>query len=245
MDRRKSNVLYMNNDLYYFSSEDSEDELDRIISKSKLKMIQSNITQTIGGSPIFGRNKNININIKINSSIDKDYSFKLNLSKSLKKSKSDVRAIKLFKYKQKIKNVLNFFTFYIQRQGTNYLNIKIDKKKNQKIDWKLFYEIIFLENKKTNKENSFNKTHTNLSDYIIDKEIKDEKENKFENIIEKYRFKIILDKIKYRMKQKYELIKEEDIEMKNTNINTNLNKIEKVKKLPEMLLTMNKKKIII
>ena len=57
MDRRKSNVLFMNDDLYYFSSEDSEDELDRIASKSKLNMIQSSITQTLGGSPMFRRKK--------------------------------------------------------------------------------------------------------------------------------------------------------------------------------------------
>ena len=250
MDRRKSNVLFMNDDLYSFSSEDSEDELDRIASKSKLNMIQSSITQTLGGSPMFRRKKNININNALDI-IDSDYSFKStkNFSKSLKKSKSDIRAIKLYKYKQKIKNVLNFFTHghnrekYLEmRQETNFPNTKKDTQIQQKVGWKLFYELIFLENKKSNKENSFNKTHTNLSEFYIDKETKDEKENKFDNIIEKYRFKIILDKIKYRMKQKYELIQEDDIKINNGNTNINTNKIQKVKKLPEILLTMNNNK---
>ena len=246
MDKRKSKVLNMNDDLYYFSSEDSEDELDRIASKSKLNMIQSNIIQTLESSPIFSRNKSININKSINT-IDNDFSFRStkNISKSLKKSKSDIRAIKLFKYKQKIKHVLNCFTYghnrekYLEmRQETNYPKIREDNQKYQKVDWKLFYEIIFLENKKTNKESSFNKTHTNLSEFIFDKEINDQKENKFDNMIEKFRFKIIIDKIKYRMKQKYELVEEEDIEISNTN----RNKKKKMNKLPEILVTMNQNK---
>ena len=123
MDRRKSNVLFMNDDLYYFSSEDSEDELDRISSKSKLNMIQSSIIQKLEGSPIFSRNKSININKSINT-IDNDFSFRStkNISKSLKKTKSDIRAIKLFKYKQKIKHVLNCFTY--RNNSEKYLEMR-------------------------------------------------------------------------------------------------------------------------
>jgi threonyl-tRNA synthetase len=53
-NRKKMNIEYEkdNSDLYYYSSEDSEDELDRITRKSILNTIQSNFTQTFIDSPI-------------------------------------------------------------------------------------------------------------------------------------------------------------------------------------------------
>ena len=201
----------------YFSSEDSEDELDRMAPKSILNNIQSNL----GGSDIFNKNKN--------SFSPKYYSTK---RKMLIKAKSDINAIKIFKQKKKISNILNFFTFghdrekYLKlREKHIFPNIIPNCPFKKKVDWKLFYELIFISNNNINLNNSY----MDFFDFF-----NDEKENKFENNLEKYKFKIITDKIKQRLKNKYELDKYGDIGNKN-KIN-----IKKVNKLPEILFDLNK-----
>ena len=47
--RIKSTMVNIDNDLYYYSSEDSEDELDRLLNKSRFNTKNSHFTTTILG----------------------------------------------------------------------------------------------------------------------------------------------------------------------------------------------------
>ena len=226
MTRRKSNVIFMNEDLYYYSSEDSEDEIDRLATRSGLNSIHSNFNRNSDGS----RNNIINYLPKENSYNPKNY------SRGLKRSKSDTRQMKLYKQRQKIVNILNFFIYgynrekyLILKEKNDFPNIK-QKPSREKIGWKLIYELIFMKNKKK-LNNYFNETQTNLSELINNKYMNDENYEKYDNRIEKLKFKIITDKIKHRMKKKYELNKDKDISIGKKNKN---------KKIPEILLNLKK-----
>ena len=108
----QSTILYNNDDIY-FSSEDSEDELDRGISNSKLNTIQSNFTQKIVNSPIFTRKKSICSETSISL---KNYKHANNF-----KSVSDLNLIQFNKHNHKNSNCLNFFTYGHNRES--YVNI--------------------------------------------------------------------------------------------------------------------------
>lgn len=233
MARRKSNIIFMNEDLYYYSSEDSEDELDRLALRTGLNAIQSNFNHNLDNSPIFNKSKIINESPKQQHSLTQQ--------KTLKKSKSDIRQVKLFKHKPNISNILNFFTYGYDRD--KHLNLKEEKdfpkinknsKLRKKIDWKVFYELLFVKDK-INKNNYHDDTYTNISELINNKIINDENINKFDEKFEEYKFKIILDKIKYRMKKKYELNNERD-KHKYKDISIGI----KNKKIPEMILNLKK-----
>ena len=226
MNRRKSNVIFMNEDLYYYSSEDSEDEIDRLAMRSGLNSIHSNFTRNLDGS----RNNIINYLPKENSHTPKNY------LRGLKRSQSDIRQMKLYKQRQKTVNILDFFTYGYNREKSLILKEKNDfpnikhKSSREKIGWKLIYELIFIKNKK-NKKIYFNGNQTNLSELINNKYMNDENFEKYDNKIEKFKFQIIIDKIKHRMKKKYELNKDKDI---------SIGKKDKNKKIPEILLNLKK-----
>ena len=85
MSRRKSLVPVINGNLYYYSSEDSEDDLDRMGAKSRLNTIQSNFTEAGFESPTIIKNKNPNL--------DKNeiaFSTMTFIRSPIKRSKSDV-----------------------------------------------------------------------------------------------------------------------------------------------------------
>ena len=239
MASQKINTKNNKEDSYYYSSEDSEDELDRGINKSRLSSIQSSFTQTFIDSPFF----NINNNIKNIKNEMKNFS-SINYPKTpIKRTKSDIRLITFYKKqypksKPKKTNILSFFTFNYDRE--KYLEIKENilsnknnknySNKSQKINWKLFYDIVFKDNKDYFKDNPFYKTNSSFSDFYNNNEEK----NKIDNNIEKIRFKIIIDKIKDKIKKKYEYIIDEDINIANQE------KIKKIVKLPEILINIKK-----
>ena len=195
-------------------------------------------------SPIFSRNNIININ---NNSEDKNFS-PINFTKlSIKRKNSDIRLINM-KNKSNInpkikKNFLSFFTFdydrekYLEINDNNLLsknkNNIINKKK--RVNWKLFYDIVFKDNKYFNNEynNAFNRTNSTFSEIYNNINLNDEK-NKVDSCLEMYRFQIIIDKIKNKMKKKYKYDFDEDVDIEADN------KIKKVVKLPEMLSYIKK-----
>ena len=216
--RKKANIGYEkdNSDIYYYSSDDSEDEQDRAARKSRLNTIQPNFTQTYLNSPIH-RNSSINVSI----SNEENKFTQINFTKFVKRrSTSNIRIIKINHQQtpSKKSNFLSFFTYNYNRD--DYLEIKANNNYSQskndshnRINWKLFYDTIF------KNKNAQNKNNINL-----------EIEN---NNIEKYRFDILIDKIKNRIKKKYELIKDEDMD-------NNENSIKKINILPEILSNLKK-----
>ena len=220
-NRKKMNIEYEkdNSDLYYYSSEDSEDELDRITRKSILNTIQSNFTQTYIDSPINRNSSSFDTNININNEENKIT--KINFTKlGIRRSKSTIRIIKKNHHQtaSKKSNFLSFFTYNYNRDeyleinsNNNFFQRKDDSHK--RINWKLFYDTIF-KNKNFRKKNNINLEIDN-------------------NNIEKYRFDILINKIKNRIKKKYEYIKDEDLDNKENNM-------KKVNMLPEILLNIKK-----
>ena len=92
-NRKKTNFGYEkdNSDLYYYSSDDSEDEMERAARKSRLNTIKSNFTQTYLDSPI---NRNSSINISISNEENK--LTQINFTEfGIKRAKSDIRIIKI------------------------------------------------------------------------------------------------------------------------------------------------------
>ena len=197
-NRKKTNFGYeKDNSDYYYSSDDSEDEMERAARKSRLNTIKSNFTQTYLDSPI---NRNSSINISVSNEENK--LTQINFTEfGIKRAKSDIRIIKINRNQAHPKkyNYLSFFTYNYNRN--EYLEIKANNNYSQKkndshkrVNWKLFYDTIFRKNNAQNK----NKNNINLE---IDS-----------NNIEKYRFDILIDKIKNRIKKKYEHIKDEDMD---------------------------------
>ena len=233
--RRKSTMVNIDNDLYYYSSEDSEDELDRLLNKSRFNTMNSNFTTTIVGWKGLYPYENNNF---YNSD---DIFLSKNVSKTnIKRSRSDIGLLRLNKHKIKPKkiNLLNIFTLghnrekYLKLKDNNLIpNIHKNDNKQQKVDWKLFYDVIFRDTENNN--NNFNNSATTLSELLNNKVLYEEI-NKFDDNIEKYRFKIITDKIKFRMKKKYEL-------NNFGKLPENKNKIKKINKPPEIIY--NSKKI--
>ena len=190
--RKKANIGYEkdNSDIYYYSSDDSEDEQDRAARKSRLNTIQPNFTQTYLNSPIH-RNSSINVSI----SNEENKFTQINFTKIVKRrSTSNIRIIKINHHQtpSKKSNFLSFFTYNYNRDD-------------------------YLENK-----NAQNKNNINLE---IDN-----------NNIEKYRFDILIDKIKNRIKKKYEQIKDEEMD-------NNENSIKKINILPEILTNLKKNEL--
>ena len=220
-NRKKMNIEYEkdNGDLYYYSSEDSEDELDRITRKSILNTIQSNFTQTYIDSPINKNSSSFDTNININNEENKIT--KINFTKlGIRRSKSTIRIINKNHHQtaSKKSNFLSFFTYNYNRDeyleinsNNNFFQRKDDSHK--RINWKLFYDTIF-KNKNFKKKNNINLEIDN-------------------NNIEKYRFDILINKIKNRIKKKYEYIKDEDLDNKENNM-------KKINMLPEILLNIKK-----
>ena len=228
----KSNILYNNDDLY-FSSEDSEDELDRCINNSKLNTIQSNFSQKLINSPILFRKYSVNA----------DSSFTKNLKNTnVLGTNSDMPLIKFNKHKPRRSNYLNFFTFehkretYLKINEENYINdIRNLNIKYNKVDWKLIYDIFFVDNRHKNQNNLLDKTKTIFSDLFNNTNLTEEKKS-FDNNIEKYRLQILINKIKHRLKKKYEYVQNtspDDDETLN-------NKYKKINKIPEMVLNIRK-----
>ena len=232
MSRRKSLVPVINGNLYYYSSEDSEDDLDRMGAKSRLNTIQSNFTEAGFESPTIIKNKNPNL--------DKNeiaFSTMTFIRSPIKRSKSDVFFNFSDQKSKKIQNVLKFFTFghnrkkYLQKKEENF-PYKVQKKYKilKKVNWQLFYEIVFGEKNEISKTNIFQKTNSTISDLFSNAIVNDEeKNNKFDNNVEKYRFKIIINKIKQRIKKKFELNKD------FVYSNDKKNKYKKFNKQPEIL----------
>ena len=218
-NRKKTNFGYeKDNSDYYYSSDDSEDEMERAARKSRLNTIKSNFTQTYLDSPI---NRNSSINISVSNEENK--LTQINFTEfGIKRAKSDIRIIKINRNQAHPKkyNYLSFFTYNYNRN--EYLEIKANNNYSQKkndshkrVNWKLFYDTIFRKNNAQNK----NKNNINLE---IDS-----------NNIEKYRFDILIDKIKNRIKKKYEHIKDEDMDNKENNM-------KKINMLPEILSNLKK-----
>jgi len=217
-NRKKTNIGYeKDNSDYYYSSDDSEDELDRMIRKSRLNTIRSNFTQTYLDSPINRNSSSINVNINN----EENKLTQINFTKfGVRRSKSDIRIIKINQQHavSKKSNFLSFFTYNYNRD--DYLEIKANNNYSQKkdnsrkrVNWKLFYDTIF------KNKNAQNKNNINLE---IDN-----------NNIEKYRFDILISKIKNKFKKKYELIKDEDMDNKENNM-------KKIRMQPEILSNLKK-----
>jgi hypothetical protein len=230
----QSTILYNNDDIYY-SSDDSEDELDRGISNSKLNTIKSNFTQKIVNSPIFYRKKSI--------SSENSFSHKNYKNASNFRAKSDLRLIQFNKHSPKSSNCLNFFTYghdrdqyLINNNEINYVNeMRIIDKKHTKVDWKLIYDLIFRENKKNKYEKDCLKdTNSSFSEFFNYKDVNEETNN-FDIILEKCRLQILINKIKRRMKKKFEYNKSQT--PNDIIINKN-NKNKKMNKIPEMALNI-------
>jgi hypothetical protein len=202
----QSTILYNNDDIYY-SSDDSEDELDRGISNSKLNTIKSNFTQKIVNSPIFYRKKSI--------SSENSFSHKNYKNASNFRAKSDLRLIQFNKHSPKSSNCLNFFTYghdrdqyLINNNEINYVNeMRIIDKKHTKVDWKLIYDLIFRENKKNKYEKDCLKdTNSSFSEFFNYKDVNEETNN-FDIILEKCRIQKLINKIKRRMKKNLNIIR--------------------------------------
>ena len=217
-NRRKINIEYDkdNSDLYYYSSDDSEDELDRIAKKSRIT-IQPKFSQTYLDSPINRNNASINVNI--NNEDNK--MTQTNFTKLVaRRSKSDMRIIKKNNQQtvSKKSNFLSFFTYHYNRDdyleiisNNNFYPRKSDS--HNRINWKLFYDTIF-KNKNIKDKNNINLEVDN-------------------NNIEKYRFDILINKIKNKIKKKYEHVKDEDLDSKENNM-------KKINMLPEILSNIKK-----
>ena len=234
MNRRKS-LAVINDNLYYYSSEDSEDELDRLGAKSRLNTIQSNFTLALGDSPIIIKNRTPNFDRN-----EFTYPFINNNRSPLKRTRSEVNVFTFSEHRpKKAQNMLKIFNFYYNDRRkymhTNEDNILYKSKKiykgHQEVNWQLFYEIIFKDKYENEKENIFQKTNSVMSDLFSHRTIvnDEDKNNKFENNVENYRFKIILNKIKFRLKKKYEYNK--DFVFNNDK----KHKIKKFNKQPEIL----------
>lgn len=229
----KSNILYNNDDLY-FSSEDSEDELDRGISNSKLNTIQSNFSQKLINSPVLFRKYSVNA--------DSSFTIKNLKNTNVLRTNSDMHLIKFNKHKPRRSNYLNFFTFehnretYLKINEDNYINdIRNLNIKHNKVDWKLIYDIFFIDNRHNNQNDLLHKTKTIFSDLFNNTNLTEEKKS-LDNNIEKYRLQILINKIKHRMKKKYEYVKNtspDDDEIMN-------NKYKKINKIPEMVFNIKK-----
>lgn len=218
-NRKKTNIGYEkeNSDLYYYSSDDSEDELERAARKSRLNTIQSNFTQTYIDSPINRNSSSINVNINN----EENKITKINFTKlGIRRSKSDIRIIKINNphIDSKKSNFLSFFTYNYNRD--DYLEIKshnnYSQRKNdshKRVNWKLFYDTFF-KNKNTQNKNNINLEIDN-------------------NNIEKYRFDILINKIKNKIKKKYEHIKDEDMDNKENNM-------KRINMIPEILSNIKK-----
>jgi hypothetical protein len=115
-------------------------------------------------------------------------------------------------------NFLSFFTYNYNRDdyleiisNNNFYPSKNDS--HNRINWKLFYDTIF-KNKNVKDKNNINLEIDN-------------------NNIEKYRFDILINKIKNKIKKKYEHVKDEDLDGRENNM-------KKINMLPEILLNIKK-----
>ena len=215
----------------YYSSEDSEDELDKATSKNGINSLNSNLNQMASKNIP----KHSNSLYSISSSSIGDVETKT------KYSNNNIRTILCEKKRdeEKNKSCLSFFTFDYERK--NYLKYWSDfskniehneeNKKNIKVDWKLFYNKVFKRSFEDKANNFYNKGYYSDLDYInYINYINDSKNKKINICLEEFRLQIILNKLIYQWKGKY-----------GDNITNN--KSQNKKKSPEILLINRNKDI--
>ena len=214
----------------YYSSEDSEDELDKVSSKYKINSPNSNLNQLLPNNNVLKRNNSLySLSSIADGEIKTKYSNK-NIKTESDEKKND---------EEKNRNYLSFFTFNYDRK--HYLkywsdfskNIEHNEKcqENIKVDWKLFYNKVFkglFEDKVTN---FYRKSYYSDLDYVnYINYINNSKNKKYNMCLEEFRLQIILNKLIHQWKGKY-------------GDNNSNNKSQNKMKSPEMLLINRNKDI--
>ena len=213
----------------YYSSEDSEDELDKILPKYKINNQNPNLNQTLS-SNIFERNNSLYSISSIG-----DVEMKTKYSNKIIKTESDEKKDD----EEKRGNYLSFFTFdydrklYLKYWSDFSKNIEHNEKnqENIKVDWKLFYNKVFKRLFEDKFNNFYSKRYYNDLDYATYINYITNPKNKKNNMsLEEFRLQIILNKLIHQQKGKYG---------DNNSINKSQNKL----KSPEILLINRNKDI--